>query len=260
MRLTDMLARTSTRVVAAAFIVSATLFPALAQDASDNNAPKRVLIYSDSNGWGWVPTKNGFPTVRLPDEQRFGGVLKSALGEGYEVIVDGLNNRTTNLDDPQDWGNVPARAFNGAAKLPEAIARELPLDLVIVMLGTNDTKAQFERSAEEIADAAVELGEVAANSTGVAAEYAAPEVLVVAPPPIGTMNHEGIAQFYAGGDAKSARFAETFTVAGEAAGVPVFAAADAMGAADGYDGVHFSTEDHRQLGEALAPVVRELTG
>ena len=147
--------RTAAVVLSTAVLSTTSLFvpAALAQEA--DAALKRVLIYSDSNAWGWVPTENGFPTVRLPDDQRFGGVLERELGEGYEIVVDGLNNRTTDLDDPQDWGNVPASAFNGAAKLPGAIARELPLDLVIVMLGTNDTKAQFERSADEIAEAAV---------------------------------------------------------------------------------------------------------
>lgn len=205
-----------------------------------------------------MPTANGFPTMRLSDEERFGGVLARELGEGYDVVVDGLNNRTTDLDDPQDRGNVPARAFNGAAELPEAIARELPLDLVVIMLGTNDTKAQFHRSAEEVAEGAMRVAGIAGQSQGVATEYAAPEVLVVAPPPIGEMRHEGIAQFYAGGDAKSARFAEAFRAAGERAGVPAFAAVDAMGASDGFDGVHFSAKDHRLLGAALGPVVRDL--
>ena len=234
---------------------------ALAQETSQNteaDQPKRILVYSDSNAWGWVPTANGFPTVRLPDEQRFGGVLEAALGDGFDVVVDGLNNRTTDLDDPQDWGNVPGRAFNGAAELPEVIASELPLDLVVVMLGTNDAKAQFDRTAEEIAAAAMGVAEIAAESTGVATAYEPPRVLVVAPPPIGVMNHESIAQFFAGADAKSARFAEAFRAAGEEAGVPVFVAADAMGSSDGYDGVHFTPEDHRQLGEGLAPVVRAM--
>ena len=231
--------------------------PVAAQHVAEAGST-RILIYSDSNGWGWVPTEAGFPTVRLPDDQRFAGVLANALGDGYEVVVDGLNNRTTNIDDPQDWGNVPGSAFNGAAELPEAIAQELPLDLVVVMLGTNDAKAQFERSAEEIADAAIGLAEIVMVSTGVATEYAAPEVLIVAPPPFGPMNHDGIAQFYVGGAEKSARFAEAFAAAGEDASVPVFSAADAMGSSDGFDGIHFTAEDHQQLGTALAATVREL--
>ena len=247
--------------VATIIVGSAIAQGAMAQEVSegaDPNQSKRILIYSDSNAWGWVPTEDGFPTVRLPDERRFGGVLDAALGDGFDVVVDGLNNRTTDLDDPQDWGNVPGRAFNGAAELPEVIASELPLDLVVVMFGTNDAKAQFGRTAEEIAAAAMGVAEIASQSTGVATAYAAPRVLVVAPPPIGSMNHEGIAHFFAGADAKSARFAEAFRAAGEDAGVPVFAAADAMGSSDGYDGVHFTPEDHRQLGEGLAPVVRAM--
>lgn len=251
---------TKTILAPRAFAAVALLAAPAAAQAVAGADPTRILIYSDSNGWGWVPTEAGFPTVRLPDDQRFGGILQDTLGAGYEVVVDGLNNRTTDLDDPLDWGNVAGAAFNGAAALPEAIARELPLDLVVVMLGTNDAKAPFDRSAEEIAEAAIGLAEIVSTSTGVATEYAAPEVLVVAPPPFGPMNHQSIAQFYAGGEAKSAGFAEAFIAAGEDAAVPVFVAADVMGTSDGFDGIHFTVEDHRQLGEALAVPVRDLLG
>ena len=247
--------KTTTKLAAAgAVALGLAAGVATAQEA----APKRVLVYGDSNTWGWIPTEQAFPTTRYPNDVRFAGVLQAALGEGFEVVVDGLNNRTTDLDDPQDWGNVPMRSFNGAADLPAAIGRELPLDLVVVMLGTNDVKAQFERSAEDVAAGAIRVARIAAESQGVATEYAAPRVLVVAPPPFGAFGLEPFAQFYAGGDAKSAAFAEAFASAGAAEGVPIFDAGSAMGTTDGIDGVHFSEEDHRSLGEALAPVVRDL--
>lgn len=241
---------------AAALGLAAAATAAIAQNAD----PKRVLVYGDSNTWGWKPTENAFPTTRYSDGERFAGVLQNALGPDYEIVVDGLNNRTTDLNDPQDWGNVPMRSFNGAADLPAAIARELPLDLVVVMLGTNDVKAQFERTPQDVAEAAMKVARIATESQGVATEYAAPKVLVVTPPPFGTFNLEPFAQFYAGGDAKSAQFADAFAAAGTAASVEVFDAGSAMGATDGIDGVHFTAEDHKQLGEALASVVKEAVG
>ncbi|MFD0915427.1 GDSL-type esterase/lipase family protein [Pseudahrensia aquimaris] len=226
--------------------------------ASAEELTKRVLVYGDSNAWGWVPIAEGFPTTRLPDAERFAGVMQAALGDGYEVVVDGLNNRTTDIDDPQDWGNVPMRSFNGAADLPAAIAREMPLDLVIIMLGTNDVKAGFERTPERVAEGAMALALIAKESQGVATAYAAPKVLVVTPPPFGAFGVEAFAQFYAGGDAKSAAFSATFADAGKAAEVRIFDARDAMGATSGIDGVHFSLEDHTQLGSALATEVSSI--
>lgn len=241
--------------VAAIAVLGASGSIAAAQPPEDRH---RILIYGDSNTWGWVPTEAGFPTTRLNDDARFAGILAGELGTDYQVIVDGLNNRTTNLDEPQNWGNVPGRSFNGSAALPSAIATHMPLDLVIIMLGTNDAKAQFDRSAAEIATAAMGVAQIVGDSRGVATTYPAPQVLVIAPPPIGTMQHEGVAQFFAGGDETSAEFTRAFRTAGTAKGIPVFAAEPAMGTSDGFDGVHFTAKDHRQLGTALAPVVREL--
>ena len=240
-------------IAAGVVATAAVLSPASAQDA-----PKRVLVYGDSNAWGWVPVAEGFPTQRLPDDERFAGVMQSKLGDGYEVVVDGLNNRTTDVDDPQDWGNVPMRSFNGAADLPAAIAREMPLDLVVIMLGTNDVKAGFERTPERVAEGAMTVAKIAGESQGVATTYAAPKVLVVTPPPFGPFGVEAFAQFYEGGDAKSAAFSDAFAEAGEAAGVRVFDAKSAMGTTDGIDGVHFASEDHEQLGTALADEVKAI--
>ena len=184
--------------------------------------------------------------------------MEAALGDGWRVVVDGLNNRLTDIPDPQDWGTAPARDFDGTAGIGAAVAREMPLDLVIVMLGTNDAKAGFDRDATRIAEGAMTVARIAAESTGVATTYAAPRVLVVAPPPFDPFGVEGIGQFHAGGDVNSAGFAAAFAEAGASAGIPVFDAGAAMGTSDGIDGVHSSAEDHVLLGTALAIEVRAL--
>lgn len=90
---------------------------------------KTILCYGDSNTWGCVPGV----LSRHPYEVRWTSVLSRLLGDGYDVIADGINGRTTMWDDPAN----PCR--NGLAGLGYSLYRAKPLDLVIVMLGTNDT-------------------------------------------------------------------------------------------------------------------------
>ena len=89
---------------------------------------KTILCYGDSNTWGCVP---GVLT-RQPKEARWTSVLARLLGDEYEVIPDGINGRTTMWDDPAN------QCRNGLSGLGYSLYRAKPLDLVIVMLGTND--------------------------------------------------------------------------------------------------------------------------
>lgn len=89
---------------------------------------KRILCYGDSNTWGYMPNTG----KRFPEEVRWTGVLAEALGEGYQVLENGINGRTTVWDDPF------AEYRNGLEGLGYAINSTRPVDLMIVMLGTND--------------------------------------------------------------------------------------------------------------------------
>ena len=57
---------------------------------------KTVLCYGDSNTWGYSPIDG----TRYARDVRWPGVLRNELGEGYLVIEEGLNGRTTVWDDP----------------------------------------------------------------------------------------------------------------------------------------------------------------
>lgn len=103
---------------------------------------KRVLIFGDSNTWGWASTGLDQPCERLPDGARWTCVANRLLGSDCEVIVDGLVNRTTDLDMPRGWGSVSGEGFNGMRSLEVAIARTMPLDAVVIALGTNDLQRQ----------------------------------------------------------------------------------------------------------------------
>ena len=143
----------------------------------DNAEPKRMLAYGDSLTWGWIPVHVAPPSRRYPTSGRWPGVMREALGTGYDVIEAGLNGRTADLPDltlPQMCGS----GLDGSADLPATLATHLPLDLVLIMRGTNDLKDMFDRSAFRIALGCAKLVDIVQNiNGGVATDYADPWVL-----------------------------------------------------------------------------------
>lgn len=222
------------------------------------NAPLRVLAYGDSNTWGLKPNPGGGAT-RYSDHERWAGVLQRSLGDNATVVVDGLVGRTTNIDRKEDLGIVPREAFNGVRGLPAAIARNLPLDAVVIMLGVNDIQASVGRSPSEVASAIIELAETARKSKELLySTYPAPRVLVVAPPPVGDTSRTALANAFKAAEQPSRKLAAAYAEATGKADVAYFDAGIAVAEASSVDGVHLSAQDHQALGVALAPHVRRL--
>jgi lysophospholipase L1-like esterase len=213
---------------------------------------RRILCFGDSLTWGWRPIAEGVPVERYGRSERWTGVMAQHLADGYEIVEEGLSGRTTNLDDPTD------PRLNGAAYLPAALASHLPLDLVVIMLGTNDTKAYFARSPFEIATGvSILLSQLAASAGGVGTAYPAPRALLVAPPPLGDIPIAWLAELYRGGKEKSAQLAGHYSALAEFLGV-AFLDAGSVITTDGVDGIHFSLSNNAVLGMALAHAVRSL--
>ena len=91
---------------------------------------KNILCYGDSNTWGFDPAN----TARYPADKRWPGILRDRLGEGYTVTENGIGGRSSVWEDPF----LPGRS--GKAGLIYALLSARPIDLVILMLGTNDLK------------------------------------------------------------------------------------------------------------------------
>jgi lysophospholipase L1-like esterase len=220
-------------------------------------APKRILVFGDSNSWGHIPQPMAGPSDRYPPEQQWPRVMQGLLGGDYEVVTDALSGRTTDAPDP--GAPMGGAALDGSAYLPAAVAAHLPLDLVVIMLGTNDTKVVFHRSPFRIALGAGKLVDIVQSSGrffgGGWYNYPAPKVLLVAPPPLGKQTI--FADVFEGdvGVERSKGFAAAYRKIAEAAGVGFFDAGSAI-KTDGPDGVHFSGETQRKLGEAMAEQVR----
>lgn len=214
---------------------------------------RHILCFGDSLTWGWVPVEEGTPSTRYAANERWTGVLAAALGGSWNVIEEGLSARTTAICDPND------PRLDGSAYLPAALASHMPLDLVIVMLGTNDTKSAYRRTAHDIALGMAKLeSQIAKSAGGVGTAYPAPATLIVAPPPLGKISGWLGAQFE-GAHAKAEALPEQYRALARARGAHFLSAGDHI-STDGSDGVHFTLENNRILGHALAAKVREIVG
>ena len=111
-----------------------------------NPQAKVVLCYGDSNTWGQNDDKNY--AGRHVSNVRWTGKLQELLGDSYYVIEEGLGGRTTDLEhyDPAK------QSRNGLTYFKPSISSHSPLDVVVIMLGTNDLKLQYQRTASEIAN------------------------------------------------------------------------------------------------------------
>ena len=175
-------------------------------------------------------------------------------GRPVELVVDAVSGRTTDLDDPNTAATHPpldARVFNGALALPAAIAAHMPLDRVVIMLGTNDVKTAFARDARTVAHALVGLGVLAERCTGVATAYPPPKVLLVAPPPLGPLS-DAMAEDFTGGPEISRGIGTQVLALAAAAGLAAADAGESVPAIGGVDGVHFTAEDHAAVAKTVA--------
>jgi len=230
-------------------LLPVTAVGALAQDDATSN----IMVFGDSITWGWLPKDPITPTVRHAEEDRWPIILGAALGDGYNIVTEGLSGRTTNVEDPTALG-----LMDGADYLDSAIVSHEPLDLVIIMLGTNDTKSYLDRSPLEIGLGMGELINIVQEGSGLGwYEYGPPTVLVISPPPLGEEIDPGAAEAFAGGAEKIAQLPPIYSAIAEAAGVHFFDAATVVEIEHvGADGIHLLAEGNAALGAAVAEVVQ----
>jgi lysophospholipase L1-like esterase len=209
---------------------------------------RTILCFGDSNTHGTLAMADLDDGRRLGPGDRWPGVLASAL-PGWHVIEEGHPGRTTVHDDPieGDWKN-------GMAVLPALLESHLPLDLVVVKLGTNDLKARFSVTAGDIA---LSLGKIAQKilASRAGPGCSSPAILVVAPPPI--LEAGTLAAMFAGGAAKSLDLAAAIRAEAARQGVAFLDAGQVI-AVDPLDGIHYDAAAHLALGRAIAAEIRRL--
>lgn len=207
---------------------------------------RTLLCYGDSNTHGTRPLREPGRLERFGEAERWPGILRARLGIGWRVIEEGLPARTTVHDDP-----VEGRHKNGLAYLRPCLESQLPVDGLVLMLGTNDLKARFALTPADIA-AGVEvlLREVAACAAGPGGGM--PELLVMAPVPIEEVGFLG--EIFAGGAAKSRQLAPRYREVAMRWGAR-FLDAGAAAAVSAMDGIHYEVDGHARLAEAVLAAV-----
>jgi len=207
---------------------------------------KTILCYGDSNTWGADPVSGR----RFSIHDRWPGVLRDELGSDFYVIEEGLGGRTTIWDDPMSEGR------NGKDYLLPCLASHMPLDLVIIMLGTNDLKDRVARTATRIAAGAGLLAVMALQS-GAGPDGGAPRVMLICPPPLGKITASGELWGFGGAEEESRRLAKYYRIAAEQNGCSFLDAGEHIVSSD-IDGIHLELEQHHKLGKAVAGAVKRI--
>jgi lysophospholipase L1-like esterase len=205
---------------------------------------KTVLCYGDSLTWGY----NAEGPDRHALKDRWPSVVQSELGD-VQVIAEGLNGRTTAFDD-----YLADADRNGARILPAVLVTHSPLDLVIIMLGSNDMKPFICGRAIGAKQGMERLVGIV-RGTAYPLEAAAPQVLIVSPPPLSSTNNSEFDAMFDGGVAESRKLADLYAALADEVGSGFFDAGT-VAATTPLDGVHLDAANTRAIGEALAPIVR----
>ena len=140
---------------------------------------KHILCLGDSNTHGYCADPNDCADggIRFNEDERWTCLLQKLLGENYLVIEEGLSGRTTVFDDPVHEG------MSALSVVCPVLKSHQDLDLLIIMLGTNDTKDRLGVNA-----ACIGLGMERLIRKCMSVDCWGsknPNILIVAPPPIG---------------------------------------------------------------------------
>lgn len=205
-----------------------------------------ILCYGDSNTHGTPPMDSLGVQSRHAPGTRWPDVMAERLGAAHRVIDEGLPGRTTVHDDRVEGG-----MRNGLTVLPAVLHSHRPIDLMLLMLGTNDLKQQFSVSSLDIARSVERLVLVTR------AEAVVKDILIVAPAPVRECG--SLAEIFAGAEARQEGLTGHLRDVAARQSCGFFDAGQVI-AVSPVDGVHFAVEQHRLLGLALARVVLDRLG
>lgn len=210
-------------------------------------ASRTLLCYGDSNTHGTLPLPDLDTSRRMARPDRWTTHLAGLLPD-WQVIPEGQPGRTTVHDDP-----IEGAHRNGLTILPAVLESHAPLDVVLLMLGTNDLKPRFSVGPQDIALSLARLVRLI-RASGYGPGGAAPLVLLVAPPPL--LETGCLAEIFAGGAAKSQALAPAIAAVAARLQVPFLDLAGVI-AVSPVDGVHFELADMPALAKAAAAAVTQ---
>ena len=208
-----------------------------------------LLTFGDSNTHGTPPMSDRETYARFDSRTRWPRLAQATLGPEWELVEEGLPGRTAQFDDPGMDG-----LMNGHPALRQALQSHGPIDVLTIMLGTNDVKTRFGASAEVVMAGIAGLLDLATGAE-MQTRHGGFKVLLICPPPVvevGVLK----ADFW-GAAAKAADLPPLYRAVAESRGAG-FLDAGSVIAVSPLDGVHFEAEAHAALAGAVAAAVRSL--
>ena len=218
---------------------------------------KTIVCYGDSNTWGYMP-KREHPEItannRFPWGVRWTSLLQMKLGADYRVVEEGLNGRTTMFDDPLDV------CRNGLEGIDYSMLTNCPVDLVILMLGTNDVKEFFGMPPYVIAKGCGRLID-RIQAGGYGPNGAAPQILLVAPLKLpDTLPGSWLGdEFGPGAIARNDQLPAYYEKIAAEKGVHFLNAAASV-TDDPADSIHMNEDGHAATAELMYQQVRRILG
>ena len=208
---------------------------------------KHILAFGDSLTWGF----QAGTWTRHPLEDRWPNVLAAGLGGKARVVEEGQNGRMTVHDDPYVMENR-----SGAVALPIFLSTHQPLDLVIIMLGSNDLKWEGRQRAVDARLGMARLIEIT-RTYDYRPGCAVPQLLLMSPPHLAKTQDEDFALYFEHAMAESKNLGYQYAKLAGETDCHFFDAAS-VAKADPTDGIHLDVANTRAIGNALVPVVKKI--
>lgn len=212
---------------------------------------KRILCFGDSLTYGTVPTSDGIPQDRYDQTIRWTGILQARLADRATIIEEGLPSRTIDLDDPRP-GKV---GRNGSTYLWPCVETHAPLDVVIIWLGTNDTKDLFNRTSEQITESLKRMLIVLQEKLTQSKPDS--KIIIMSPPQLDVEN-ENAKKWYSTAAPKLAAFPELYIRLAKGLKIDFIDTYKLLGSPSTADGIHLSPEQNQLVAQEVYKKLEEI--
>ena len=211
--------------------------------------PIRILCYGDSNTWGYI---SGTDHKRYGSNERWTKLLAKKLGDKFEVIEEGLNGRTLTSND----NKINKEGRNGFEYLLPCLDTHNPIDVVIIMLGSNELKAEYNRTAEQIGEIFEEKFVKTILYRKIELEHKSPKLIIIAPAEVNEhVEYRSEEKKFLGAEEKSKKFNSIYKNIAEKNNCYFISNEELK---TGIDGLHLTIESHRRLAELLVEKIKDI--
>lgn len=205
---------------------------------------RRIVCFGDSNTWGYNPESGS----RYSDDIRWTKLLEKKLGGDYRIIEEGQNGRTIANPDPWEWGTKC-----GMDQILPILESHMPMEALVIMLGSNDLKSKFGLPAPDIAGSLQNMLKSVRGHLRYYLNNPDLKILIIAPPALGdNFASSPFAEFFDADSVvqKSKDISKWFELVAGQFGCEFLDATSQVTAGD-VDSLHLSPEGHAKLAELV---------